>query len=71
MTSLAPTPQLPERFVFTDEAASLRPAAPPLSPREEVRLHLLARELVHYAPDLTRRLRDHGVARLRAELVEA
>lgn len=71
MTSLAPTTQLPEPFAFTDEAATLRPATTPLSPREEVRLHILAHELVRYAPDLAQRLAGHGMARLRAELVEA
>ncbi|MCE9519772.1 MAG: hypothetical protein K8R87_09505 [Verrucomicrobia bacterium] len=72
MTSLAPSStQLPEPFAFTDEAATLRPAAPPLSPREEVRLHILAHELVRHEPLLARRLADHGMARLYAELVEA
>ena len=71
MTTLAPTTQLPEPFAFANETASLRPAAPPLSPREEVHLHLLAHEIARYAPDLSRRLRNHGLARLRAELVEA
>ena len=71
MTSLAPTTQLPESFAFANETATLRPAAPPLSPREEVRLQLLANEIVRHAPGLARRLRDHGMARLEAELVEA
>ena len=71
MISLAPTTQLPEPFAFSHEAASLRPVAPPLSPREEVRLHLLANELVRYAPGLMRRLRKHGMDSLRAELMEA
>ncbi len=71
MTSLAPTPQLPEPFAFAHEAASLRPATSSLAHREEMSLHLLARELAHYAPALTQRLRDRGMARMREELVGA
>ena len=71
MTTLAPTTQLPEPFAFAHEAASLRPAASRLSPREEMRLHLLASELVRHAPDLMQSLRNHGMARLRAEFMEA
>lgn len=71
MISLAPTTQLPEPIVFTDEAAALRPVTSSLSAREEVRLHLLARDLVHYEPELSLLLRDLGMAQLSAELVEA
>lgn len=71
MTSLAPTTQLPEPIVFTDEAAALRPVTSSLRTKEEVRLHLLARELVRHDPDLALFLRDLGMARLSAELVEA
>jgi len=71
MTTLAPTTQLPEPFAFASETAPLRPTTPLLSPRDEARLQLLANEIVRYAPQLARQLRKHGMARLRAPLVEA
>lgn len=71
MPSLAPTHQLPQSFAFASEAVPLRPAPPRPSPREDVRLHVLAIEIARYAPTLAHHLRDQGMARLRAELVEA
>ena len=71
MTTLAPTNQLPESFAFDTETAPLRSPAHQLSPREEARLQLLANEIVRYAPQLTKHLRNHGMARLRAAFVEA
>jgi hypothetical protein len=71
MTFLAPTQQLPESFAFDDDVAPLRPAAPSRSSREEMKLHILANEIVRYAPELTHVLRRQGQVRLRAELQEA
>ena len=71
MTTLAPTTQFPEPIAFANEAAPLRTTTPLPSPREEVQLQILANEITRHAPALARRLRHHGMARLRAELIEA
>ena len=71
MTTQSPATQLPEPITFLTETAPLRPSAPPLTAREEVRLHILAHEIIRHQPRLARWLRDDGIRRLRAELVEA
>ena len=71
MIAQATTTQLPDSSTFASEPAILRPVAPPLSPRDEVRLMALAREIVDYSPYLAHLLRENGMRRLRRELVEA
>lgn len=71
MTTQSPAVPPPESIALLVETAPLRPVTPARTEREEVDLHLLARELVCFAPDLALWLRDEGRRRLRAELLEA
>lgn len=71
MTSLAPTQNLPESFAFANDTVPLRPESGPLTPRTEVQLHMLAIELVRYAPDLASVLYQGGMGKLSSTLQEA
>ncbi len=60
--------QLPAVSTFETDAAILRPALPPLTTREEVRLEILAHEIVRYNPELAELLVEFGINKLREEL---
>lgn len=60
--------QLPAVSTFETDAAILRPALPPITAREEVRLQILAHEIVRYSPELAGLLSEAGMNKLCAEL---
>ena len=63
--------QLPAVSTFGSDSSVLRAAMPPLSAREEVRLQILARELVRYSPEFASLLAEAGMRDLRSELAFA
>lgn len=68
MTAHPPLPQLPAVSTFEIDSAVLRPALPSLTTRDEVRLEILAHELVRYSPELAELLMASGMNRMRSEL---
>ena len=60
--------QFPSVSTFEYDSAVLRPALPPLTTREEVRLGILAHEFVRYSPELAELLMDSGLNKLRSEM---
>lgn len=67
MIAQPPLSQLPAVSTFDTDSAILQPALPPLSTREEVRLEILAYEIVRYCPELAGILEEAGMNKFRED----